>query len=393
MNPPLRASGRLDALSASGWSAPGTPRELVDELLDLAPAGLRRAYLPHTQELAQTVRLVAGRDGVTARAEGRNLRYAAMAVLGLARLGEHAQCEVLDGRTAAEVLRVAVLRAAQDADPGAVALTVWAAAEVLGEDVGALVDRLRDWLREERPLPAVDTAWMLTAAVALRTRGLGGPAVEEVAERAVTVLLAERGAEGLYPHVLPAHGQTRWRSHVGSFADQVYPLQALARASASYAESGWLHAAEATAARLCELQGPAGQWWWHYDSRDGGVVERFPVYSVHQHAMAPMVLLDLLDAGGTDHTASVVAGLSWLRQHPEVLDELVSPRWGLVWRKVGRREPHKAARALGALTTAVRPGLHVPGLDTALPPVRIDHECRPYELGWLLYAWLPEESR
>jgi hypothetical protein len=19
----------------------------------------------------------------------------------------------------------------------------------------------------------------------------------------------------------------------------------------------------------------------------------------------------------------------------------------------------------------------------------VDHECRPYELGWLLYAWLP----
>ena len=22
------------------------------------------------------------------------------------------------------------------------------------------------------------------------------------------------------------------------------------------------------------------------------------------------------------------------------------------------------------------------------PPVRVDYECRPYELGWLLYAWL-----
>jgi len=71
-----------------------------------------------------------------------------------------------------------------------------------------------------------------------------------------------------------------------------------------------------------------------------------------------------------------------------VVEELVSPRFGLVWRKVGRREPPKAARAVHAATTSVRPGLHLPGLDRALPPVKVDHECRPYELGWLLYAWL-----
>jgi hypothetical protein len=60
----------------------------------------------------------------------------------------------------------------------------------------------------------------------------------------------------------------------------------------------------------------------------------------------------------------------------------------LVWRKVGRREPRKAARLVSATTTSLRPGLHLPGLDRALPPDRVDHECRPYELGWLLHTWL-----
>ncbi len=371
----------------------GPERGLVEELLELAPRGLARAVLGDTLELAQTVRLTSGPGGVVARAEGRNLRYAAMAALGLDRLPEADQRRVLKGRTASDVVHQAAEGARHDPDPGAVALTVWAAAEVVGEEVAALADRLRDWGREGRALPTVDVAWMLTAAVALHARGLGGPVAEEIVERASTLLLSERGEEGLYPHVLPAAGQSRWRSHVGSFADQVYPLQALARASAAYGHSEWLRAAETTAARLCHLQGAAGQWWWHYDSRNGGIVERFPVYSVHQHAMAPMVLHDLREAGGRDHTDSVVSGLSWLNTHPEVLDELVSPRWGLVWRKVGRREPPKAARALGALTTAVRPGLQMPGLDAALPPVRIDHECRPYELGWLLYAWRPKEIR
>ena len=71
----------------------------------------------------------------------------------------------------------------------------------------------------------------------------------------------------------------------------------------------------------------------------------------------------------------------------ESLEDLVSPRHSMIWRKVGRTEPPKAARAIGAAVTSLRPGTQVPGLDALLPPGAVDHECRPYELGWLLYAW------
>ena len=30
----------------------------------------------------------------------------------------------------------------------------------------------------------------------------------------------------------------------------------------------------------------------------------------------------------------------------------------------------------------------VAALDRVYPPGVVDHECRPYELGWLLYTWL-----
>ncbi len=224
---------------------------------------------------------------------------------------------------------------------------------------------------------------MATAAVA--AAGFGD--TQQVLEGATGLLDRHRGPQGIYPHVLPPTTQSRWRAHVGSFADQVYPLQALARASAATGRAEWLEAANQTAATLCRLQGDQGQWWWHYDSRSGEVVEAFPVYSVHQHAMAPMVLFDLLEAGGDDHRQEIGLGVSWLETHPESVEELVADRWGLVWRKVGRREPPKAARAVNAALTSVRPGSSVPGLDRVLPPGVVDHECRPYELGWLLYAW------
>ena len=79
-----------------------------------------------------------------------------------------------------------------------------------------------------------------------------------------------RRCRPLFPHVVPAASQSRLRAHVGSFADQVYPLQALARYAAGAGDEAALAAAERTAQHAratCRVQ--QGQWWWHYDIRDG----------------------------------------------------------------------------------------------------------------------------
>jgi hypothetical protein len=383
----LVAPSDLDATSGPRASSvrhldPTAPGRLV-RLSDLALRGLMAGYDPATGSFAQTVRGIAGGSGVDVVAQGASLRYTAMAALGLGRMPEVAQLAVLDGRTAADVALLAAEQAVSSDDPGAVALALWAAVEVADRAPSELVARLRDHLRGAQPLATVDTSWMLTAAVAAAEHC----DTTEIVNRAARQLQRYHGPGGTYPHVLPPGSQSRWRAHVGSFADQVYPLQALARGHRLTSEPWMLEYANRTAAAICAAQGPAGQWWWHYDSRDGSVVERYPVYSVHQHAMAPMVLFDLWEAGGDDRRAEIAAGLGWIDSHPEVVEELVAERFGLVWRKVGRREPRKAARAIGAATTSLWQGFAVPGVDRVLPPVMVDHECRPYELGWLLYAW------
>jgi hypothetical protein len=374
-------TSRIAAIAAVDPDAPTRVRRL----LDLAPRGLAAAYLPELVDVAQTVRGVSGGTGVRLQTEGTNLRYAAMAALGLARLPEDEQRRVLDGRTAADLAVLTAQRAEHDADPGAIALAAWALVEITGRFPDALLARWRALLDEGRPFATVDLAWLVTAAVAAAPVGDS----DALVTRGTTILLDHAGPGGTYPHVIPARTQPRWRAHVGSFADSVYPLQALARASVHAGDPTLLAAANHTAEALCDRQGPTGQWWWHYDARDGSVVEPYPVYSVHQHAMGPMVLFDLLEAGGDDHRVEIAAGLSWLDHHPEVVTELVSERFGLVWRKVGRREPPKAARALHAVATSLRRGWSVPGVDRWLPATVVDHECRPYELGWLLHAWLP----
>ncbi|MEP6799036.1 MAG: hypothetical protein ABI890_12840 [Lapillicoccus sp.] len=356
----------------------------VDRLVSLSLRGLPQMYRADSRAFVQTVRGAAGTTGPRLVQEGTNLRYAAIVALGLHHTDEAVQRQVLSGITAAELSAAVAKRAERDTDPGAVALAAWAAAEVEHRHAGALFGRVRDMLASGAPMPTVDTAWMLSAAVAAAYLG----DTDDVVATTRTRLLVEQGPHGIFPHALPAGSLGRLRAHVGCFADQVYPIQALARMASVRADSEALVAANACARRIRDLQGAAGQWWWHYDARDGTVVEGFPVYSVHQHAMAPMALFDLFDAGGDDHRDAVVSGLSWLTTHPEVLDELVDDRLGVVWRKVGRREPSKAARTLNAVTTAFRPGFTIPGQDRAFPTTLVDHECRPYELGWLLYAWL-----
>ncbi len=365
-----------------------TAPDRVMRLTALAERGLAAGYDAGSGSFAQTVRGVGGGGGVRLRAEGASLRYTAMAALGLGRLPVARQRATLGGGTAEELALRTAQQALDSDDPGAVALALWAAAEVAGSAPRVLLERLGRLLRERTSLPTVDVAWTLTAAVAAADHA-GRADTGDLVGRAAALLRHHHGPGGTYPHVLPPHTQSRLRAHVGSFADQVYPLQAFARASRLTGERWMLEHADHTAAAICAAQGPAGQWWWHYDCRDGGVVEPYPVYSVHQHAMAPMVLFDLWEAGGADHRPSVRRGLEWLDTHPEVVEELVSERFGLVWRKVGRREPRKAARAVAAAVTSVRRGATVPGIDRLLPPAAVDHECRPYELGWLLYAWLP----
>ena len=363
--------------------------DTVEVLVTLALQGLPASFIPETTEFAQTVRAVRTASGVELVREGASLRYSAIVALGLARLEVPEQEAVLGDLSVRDLVSVIRKRAVSSDDPGAVALAAWAAAEAGGSPDLALLERLGSILAARRSLATVDTAWMLTAAVASLRAADAATAEPAAGIARVTrdLLLEAQGRHGIFPHALPAASLGRWRAHIGCFADQVYPIQALARLAAYSDDPAALACANRAAARICTLQGVAGQWWWHYDARDGSVVERFPVYCVHQHAMAPMALFDLATAAGDDHRAAIVRGLSWLDTHPEVLPDLVSQGRGQVWRKVGRREPAKAARKLSAVTTSLRPGWHLPGLQIVLPPNQVDYECRPYELGWLLYAW------
>ena len=207
-------------------------------------------------------------------------------------------------------------------------------------------------------------------------------------------LIAAAPPSGIFPHHVPASASPRLRRHVGCFADQVYPILALAQAAAAGCHPAALRVAERTARQICQELGPAGQWWWHYDTRTGRVIEGYPVYAVHQDSMGPMALLALAEAGGTLHGEPIARGLDWLYAAPELGGaSLIDEPQKVIWRKVARREPRKFVRRLQAACSAVHRNLRAPAVDWVFSASSVDDECRPYHLGWILFAWPPSRTQ
>lgn len=371
---------------------------LAERLLAVAEAGLPAMYLPGEDTFVFT-RTAGPAPGGSRRLAGRGVstRYAAITALGARFLPEDRQRAVLGGHSAEEFAGLLVQRLPAVTSLGDAALVAWAAAETGHPKLTDALDRVAALDRDGGPRYTVEAAWVLSALAAARSAA----DVEQRLAAARDRLLRARIADGpLFPHAT-GPGLVPWyRAHISCFADQTYPLQALARAHATDGDPAALAAADACAARICELQGDGGQWWWHYDARTGGVVEGYPVYSVHQHAMAPTALFDLADAGGTDFGAAIRRGLAWMAEPPELAagpgrprEDLIRDESGVTWRKVYRGDPKKAVRAARGLATRAAPGLRLAPLDRLFRPASVDRECRPYEFGWMLFAWLGGANR
>jgi hypothetical protein len=326
------------------------------------------------------------REGARTVREGRSARYTAIAMIGLSREGDTETRRVLRHEPDL-LLRELGGRGEASTSLGDVALIHWALTAHGRGDREQTLRRLTALRPTETGQPTVELAWCLMALCVDAEAPVG-----DLRERLARRLVGSAHPSGVFPHVVDGPGSLR--RHVACFADFVYPIQALSAYHRLTGDAPALAAALKAGTLICRLQGPAGQWWWHYDVRTGEVVEPYPVYAVHQDSMAPMALHALQKASGRDFEEAVARGLRWLESAPELQGgSLIDEPAGLIWRKVARREPGKLARSLQAAASRLHPGLRVPGLDRLLPPRAIDYEDRPYHLGWVLYTWPPTAVR
>jgi hypothetical protein len=344
----------------------------------MALRGLERMYDRKAGQFIFCVR----KSGAGIAPEGLSDRYTSMTAIGLAGEQPEAVQRILGGDTLRAVVQRLIDRVETTNNVGDASLLAWA-----GHAVGCATDRV--WERvlaldpAGRSYPTVEVAWTLSA-VAIDQSAKVGTLGERLARRLHNLL----SPHGLFPHHVGEDAETSQRSHVSCFADLVYPTLALAQFGAATGDAESIRSTARCAETMCRLQGPAGQWWWHFDYRTGRVLEGYPVYAVHQTAMAPMALMAAAGAARTNYDDAIARGLDWLWSAPEIGGRsLVDREADLIWRKVARREPAKLSRYVQAAVSRVSPNLRAPGLDPIFPPTAIDYEDRPYHLGWLLYAW------
>lgn len=349
----------------------------------LSIQALHRMYVPSEQLFVFRLQ----REGQGVVPQGLSARYTAITLLGLVSEAPEAVQVALHGHDPLSICdRLAQTVISRD-NVGDIALALWAASTLGYPNL----EPLRDRMQALRPLdgycPTVELSWVLMASC------VDEPLVKNgfVHQAAKRLLGAFNQDSGVFSHAVGAI-RTGLRGHVSCFADFVYPIQSLSQYHKVAGDIASLAAAARCAEQACRSQGADGQWWWHFDQRTGDVIENYPAYTVHQHGMGPMALFALEEAGGKAYHDAVSKGLRWLAHSPEINGSTMDNALRLIWRKVARREPKKLARKLQAAASYVHPSLRVWGLDWALPATVVDFECRPYELGWLLYAWPKERT-
>ena len=353
--------------------------DVLSLLREYAIKGLQRMYRPEDCQFVFCLRKT--NRGIVP--EGTSRRYTSIALIGLAGETPETQFAATHGDGTKKVCGQLIKEVGSMQNLGDVALLLWAAKAVGFDDRQKALDRLLSLGPADRSYPTVEIAWALSALCVD-----DDPATRGLRDRLVQRLTGSLGRRSfLFPHALGEEAGGL-RSHVSCFADMVYPIHALSLYHRDSGNAEALDAASKSAKRICSLQGKEGQWWWHYDWRTGEVIERYPVYAIHQDAMAPMALLALQEASGIDFSREIQKGLSWLEHSLELGGaSLIDPEAGIIWRKVARREPGKLTRYLQASASRLHPAIRFPLVDTLFPPVAVDYEDRPYHLGWFLYAW------
>lgn len=277
---------------------------------------------------------------------------------------------------------------------GDLGLAIWAAVESNVDDCVAFVKRLVDnWLCLRKACNAVELAWIVQGMVRLSQHQTMTSEMTDLLRDAYNRLM------GLYCQnigLFARHNRRGFKAVVSrivaSFADQVYPILALANYGHVFRNDKSIEVAVDVADTICRMQGPKGQWWWHYDVRTGTVAEEYPVFSVHQDAMAPMALLAIDKVASTNHATYIERGLMWLNESNELQAKMILPQQGVIWRDIHRLEIGKMYRAVrGALAAAGWNSIHLTARSNLFGYV-MNKECRPYHLGWILYTWAAQLS-
>lgn len=328
-------------------------------------------------------RLVRAEQGL--HREGLSPRYTIMTLLGLRELERGGSRSPFDTNSLYESF---VSDATWIQSAGDLGLLLWLTAAFASDQIDGLVRRVDlgtalDRYPDTRDGRTMELAWFLAGlAHVVEASPKCATTMTDLAAETYHRLVENQGAYGLFGHMSTKKSLAgRLRGRIGSFADQIYPIYAMSKFARSFHVVDSLAPALECAKAICRAQGDMGQWWWLYDSASGRVSSRYPVYSVHQHGMAPMGLFAVEEATGQSFQGPIYKGLQWIYGANELGMDMRDCAQNLIWRCVLPK--NKQSKYWETALNFVRS----PKQNAPVGPLEILYEDRPYELGWLLFAF------
>ena len=317
--------------------------------------------------------------------EGLSPRYTIMTLLGLRELELAGMKSSFDSQAiyASFVRDTKWIQGAGD-----LGLLIWLSATFDPDGVRDVMqafdcENALDRYSDSREGRTMELAWFLTGlAHAAETSPQLLSRLTDLSVEAYHRIEENQGEYGLFGHMSVDKSLAgRLRGRIGSFADQVYPIYAMSKFASVFQVEDPLGPALECATAICAAQGELGQWWWLYDSSSGRTSSRYPVYAVHQHGMAPMSLFAVEEATKQSFRQSIYRGLSWIYGSNELGVDMRDDGEKLIWRCIRPKKSQSKYWEMAA--SIVRP----PSRDADVGTLHVLHEQRPYEYGWLLFAF------
>jgi hypothetical protein len=365
--------------NSSDFSGAAVPD--VCELNRMAIQGLVPMFLPEKNIFCFRVQHT--KEGLVK--QGLSPRYTIMTLLGLRKVERAGARTPFDLNSIYETLAkdTAWIQGAGD-----LGLMIWLTAVFAPDQIDGFFSRLKvesalESHADAREARTMELAWFLTG---LAHAGIACPekvsGLRKLADKTYGLLVENRGQSGYFGHLGATKSMAGFlRGRVGSFADQVYPIYALSQYAMAFQHEASAKYALDCAKAICQAQGELGQWWWLYESQSGRVSSKYNVYSVHQQGMAPMALIAAEEATGQNFQEPIYKGLRWIAGANELGEDMRDMSQNLIWRCIYPQQKY------GKYVNVIRSLVGMPAGTPSPSDLRILYEDRPYELGWLLYAF------
>ena len=352
----------------------------VRELISLAARGLVAMFDEDNQLFCH--RLLRTEQGIIRK--GLSPRYTIMSLLGLKELELAGMDSPFDTRA---IYASFIRDTTWIQGIGDLGLLIWLTATFEPDDLGDLLstfdcETALDRYSDAQEARTMELAWFLAGLThAAETSAKLVSTLTDLSVETYHKIEENQGEDGLFGHMSTKNSLAgRLRGRIGSFADQIYPIYAMSKFAKVFQLEDPLGPALECATAICGAQGKLGQWWWLYNARSGQVASPYPVYSVHQHGMAPMGLFAVGKATGKCFKQFIYKGLRWIYGTNELGVDMRDSAQNLIWRSMLFGNSNKKYWEM-ALNLVRPPNQHIQARS-----LKILHEQRPYEFGWLLFA-------